>query len=131
MHLKQIDIIRLFTDGVVESVSKTNNVYGDRRLINLIKKHHHLPAKKIIQKIEDDLQKFEEKSEQHDDMTMAAIRKKEPIEDCIHNNKKKTKEIYKFLIFLLLFSVLVHRPVQAQTDDEGGEVIIEVAMESA
>lgn len=76
IHLKQNDLIILFTDGVVESVSKTNKVYGDRRLFNLIKKHHHLPAKKIIQKIEDDLQKFEEKSEQHDDMTMVVIKKK-------------------------------------------------------
>src|SRR5690625_7884963 len=54
IQLKQNDLIILFTDGVVESVSKTNKVYGDRRLFNLIKKHHNLPAKKIIQKIDDD-----------------------------------------------------------------------------
>ena len=76
IQLKENDLIILFTDGVVESVSKTNKVYGDRRLFNLIKKNHHLPAEKIIKKIDDDLQRFEAMSEQHDDMTMIVIKKK-------------------------------------------------------
>lgn len=76
IQLKENDLIILFTDGVVESVSKTSKVYGDSRLFSLIKKNHHLTAEKIIKKIDDDLQKFEEMSEQHDDMTMVVIKKK-------------------------------------------------------
>ena len=70
------DILILFTDGVVESISKTNKLYGDHRLHNLIKKYHHLPAKELIKKLEEDLEKFGDKTEQHDDLTMIVIKKK-------------------------------------------------------
>lgn len=76
IELSKNDILVLFTDGVVESVSKTNKVYGDSRLFNLIKKNHHLSATDIIKKIDIDLQKFEDASDQHDDMTMIVIKKK-------------------------------------------------------
>ncbi len=75
ISLSKGDILVLFTDGVVESVSKTNKVYGDSRLYNLVKKHHNESAEEIIKKIEADLTKFEEMSEQHDDMTMIVIKK--------------------------------------------------------
>src|SRR5690625_7146312 len=53
IHLQQNDLIILFTDGVDESVSKTNKVYGARRLCTLIKNQQHLPATKIMQQIQD------------------------------------------------------------------------------
>lgn len=74
--LSKGDILVLFTDGVVESVSKTNKVYGDSRLYNLVKKNHNESAQEIIKRIEADLDRFEEKSDQHDDMTMIVIKKK-------------------------------------------------------
>ena len=77
IELSKGDIIILFTDGVVEAISKTNKVYGDRRLQNLIKNNHKLSSKDIIKKLETDLKKFGEKSEQHDDMTMIVIKKEE------------------------------------------------------
>jgi len=56
-------------------VSKTNKVYGDSRLYNLMKKNRDASAQEIIRRIEADLDMFEEKSEQHDDMTMIVIKK--------------------------------------------------------
>jgi hypothetical protein len=75
ISLSKGDILVLFTDGVVESVSKTNKVYGDSRLYNLVKKNHKESAQEIIRRIEADLDMFEEKSDQHDDMTMIVIKK--------------------------------------------------------
>lgn len=75
INLSKGDILVLFTDGVVESVSKTNKVYGDSRLYNLVKKNHKESAQEIIKRIEADLTMFEEKSDQHDDMTMIVIKK--------------------------------------------------------
>lgn len=74
--LSKGDILVLFTDGVVESVSKTNKIYGDSRLYNLIEKNHKKTAQQIIKQIEADLNIFEKESEQHDDMTMIVIKKK-------------------------------------------------------
>ena len=76
IELSDGDVLILFTDGVVEAISKTNKVYGDRRLHNLIKKNYKVSSKELIKKFEIDLKKFGEKSEQHDDMTMVVIKKK-------------------------------------------------------
>ncbi|MDX1641094.1 MAG: PP2C family protein-serine/threonine phosphatase, partial [Balneolaceae bacterium] len=76
IELNKDDILILFTDGVVESISKTNKLYGDQRLQNLVKNNYGLSAKELLKKVEEDLQKFGEESTQHDDLTMIVIKKK-------------------------------------------------------
>lgn len=76
IELEKDDLLILFTDGVVESISKTNKLYGDHRLQNLVKKNYLLSAGELIKKVEEDLEKFGEKSTQHDDLTMIVIKKK-------------------------------------------------------
>ncbi len=76
IQLSEGDILILFTDGVVESISKTNKVYGDSRLHNLIKRNFDASPEELIKKFEQDLERFGEKTEQHDDMTMVIIKKK-------------------------------------------------------
>jgi len=76
IHLEKDDIIILFTDGVVESISKTNKLYGDQRLQNLVKRNYLLSSTQLLKKLEDDLDKFGEKSSKHDDLTMIVIKKK-------------------------------------------------------
>ena len=74
--MKSGDILILFTDGVVETISKTNKVYGDHRLHNLIMKYNSYSSLELIQRMEEDLKKFGDKLEQHDDLTMIVIKKK-------------------------------------------------------
>lgn len=76
IKLQKDDFLILFTDGVVESISKTNNLYGDQRLQNLVKKNYKLSSKQLLKKLEEDLEKFGEESAQHDDLTMIVIKKK-------------------------------------------------------
>lgn len=76
ISLEKDDILILFTDGVVESISKTNKLYGDQRLQDLIKRNYKLSSKELLRKLEEDLEKFGEKSAQHDDLTMIVIKKK-------------------------------------------------------
>lgn len=76
INLEKDDILILFTDGVVESISKTNKLYGDQRLQNLIKRNYLLSSKQLLRKLEEDLEQFGEKSAQHDDLTMIVIKKK-------------------------------------------------------
>lgn len=70
------DMIILFTDGVVEAISKTNKIYGDQRLRELIMKYHDLPANELVKKLETDLSRFIKQAQQHDDLTMIVIKKK-------------------------------------------------------
>lgn len=76
INLEKGDILILFTDGIVESISKTNKLYGDQRLQNLVKRNYRLSSKQLLKKLEEDLEKFGEKSAQHDDLTMIVIKKK-------------------------------------------------------
>lgn len=76
INLEKEDILILFTDGVVESISKTNKLYGDQRLQTLVKRNYLLSSKQLLRKLEEDLEKFGEKSAQHDDLTMIVIKKK-------------------------------------------------------
>lgn len=76
INLEKDDILILFTDGVVESISKTNKLYGDQRLQNLVKRNYLLSSKQLLRKLEEDLEQFGEKSAQHDDLTMIVIKKK-------------------------------------------------------
>ncbi|WP_234572626.1 PP2C family protein-serine/threonine phosphatase [Rhodohalobacter sp. 614A] len=76
IKLHKDDILILFTDGVVESISKTNKLYGDQRLHDLLKKNYMLSAKELLNIVEEDLENFGEKSTQHDDLTMIIIKKK-------------------------------------------------------
>ena len=70
------DILILFTDGVVETISKTNKLYGDHRLHNLIMKYNSYSSLDLIQQLEEDLDKFGDKLDQHDDLTMIVVKKK-------------------------------------------------------
>jgi hypothetical protein len=76
INLEKDDILILFTDGVVESISKTNNLYGDQRLQKLVKRNYLLSSEELLKKLEEDLEQFGEKSTQHDDLTMIVIKKK-------------------------------------------------------
>lgn len=76
IELQKDDILILFTDGVVESISKTNKLYGDQRLHDLVKKNYMLSAEELLNIVEEDLENFGEKSTQHDDLTMIVIKKK-------------------------------------------------------
>lgn len=76
IELQKDDILILFTDGVVESISKTNKLYGDQRLHDLVKKNYMLSAEELLNVVEEDLENFGEKSTQHDDLTMIVIKKK-------------------------------------------------------
>jgi phosphoserine phosphatase RsbU/P len=70
------DLLIMFTDGVVEATNNLETFYGDERLHKLIIKNHRLCSEELLEKILNDLEKFVNTSNQHDDMTMLIIKKK-------------------------------------------------------
>lgn len=75
IEMKRGDILVLFTDGVVEATNSRGHFYGDARLHSALKRSSKLTADKIIKALSDDLTKFGEGSEPHDDMTTIVIKK--------------------------------------------------------
>lgn len=76
IQLETNDILILFTDGVVESLSASKKLYGDKRLHNIIQRNYKVSPSALLKKIEDDLAEFANESDQHDDLTMIIIKKK-------------------------------------------------------
>jgi len=75
VQLNKGDILVLFTDGVVEATDSRGRFYGDARLQSVLKRSSKLSADKIIKALSDDLMKYGEGTELHDDMTAIVVKK--------------------------------------------------------
>jgi phosphoserine phosphatase RsbU/P len=73
--LNRNDLLIMFTDGIVEATNGSDDFYGDERLQSIIRTHNKLGAKDLMQRILEDLERFSESADQHDDMTMLVIKK--------------------------------------------------------
>ncbi len=68
------DILVLFSDGLTESCSPDNTMFGDERLVNLIEKHHELPPDAIIEQIKKAISLFSGRDIFDDDLSCIIIR---------------------------------------------------------
>ena len=76
IQLSSGDILALYTDGVVEAFNSHEEVFSEKRLIDVIKKEHKKPLKKIIASIFRELKEFCGYIPPQDDITLLFIRKK-------------------------------------------------------
>lgn len=70
------DTILLYTDGITESHNQNMEMYGVERLKNFLKRHGHLSAKKIVDRLLQNVEEFSRQALQHDDMTVVVIKRK-------------------------------------------------------
>lgn len=68
------DIALFYTDGVTEALNNLGEMYGEERLINVIKTNCKLDAKDLIESIFNDILSFCSGKEQHDDITLVALK---------------------------------------------------------
>lgn len=64
----------LYTDGVTEATSPDNNLYGEEKFINILTSNVSSSIESMMEKIEQDLQSFQE-GQQFDDITMLFLRR--------------------------------------------------------
>jgi sigma-B regulation protein RsbU (phosphoserine phosphatase) len=69
------DILCLYTDGIVESRKDKKEEFGDERLIDLLKSSGSLPARKVLEKIFEDVFSFSGCTEAGDDMTLVVVKR--------------------------------------------------------
>ncbi|TGM47523.1 serine/threonine protein phosphatase [Leptospira biflexa] len=75
LYFKAGDTILLYTDGVTEALNAYDKQYGELSLEESFRNHILLEPKKILENIYLDLKEFVKEQEQHDDITMVAVRK--------------------------------------------------------
>ena len=66
-------VLYLYTDGVTEAADKENNMFGEKRLENILGKTEHVDSDRLLSNILNDLKKFSSGALQSDDITMLAL----------------------------------------------------------
>jgi len=69
------DTAVLFTDGITESRNKDNKEFNEERLIKLLQKNIKLSAQKLLEKVNQEVEKFTTGAEPMDDMTLVIIKR--------------------------------------------------------
>lgn len=72
--LKQNDLIILYTDGYTEAMNYGNRLYGDQRLLDVVKKNADKSAQEMLDAINRDVRGFIGERPASDDMTMIVMR---------------------------------------------------------
>lgn len=69
------DILVLYTDGIIEAMDPDHNLYGEERLIEIIRKNKNESARNLTYMILDDVYKFQSNSNINDDKTIVVIKR--------------------------------------------------------
>ncbi len=69
------DLMLLYTDGIVEASNERGEMYGELRLVEMLKQHKKRTPREVCQLILEDVQVFSRMAEYSDDKTLVAIRR--------------------------------------------------------
>ena len=73
IELRPGDVLVIYTDGVTDAVNSTNEVFGKERLESILSSDNARTPEGIVTEIVDALHRFEEGSDQADDVTILAV----------------------------------------------------------
>ncbi|MDI6402317.1 SpoIIE family protein phosphatase [Balneolaceae bacterium ANBcel3] len=79
MKLEPNQTMFVYTDGVTEAMDKSQNQFGEEKLLQIICEFGYLPTTELIQKTMDEIKAFVKGHEQSDDITLLALRFKPEI----------------------------------------------------
>ncbi|MGB5107008.1 MAG: GAF domain-containing SpoIIE family protein phosphatase [Candidatus Zixiibacteriota bacterium] len=74
IHIRDGDILALYTDGVTEAESPTDELFGTERLVELVKANRHRTAKEMRETIIEEIIRFRDPVSQPDDLTIVIIK---------------------------------------------------------
>jgi sigma-B regulation protein RsbU (phosphoserine phosphatase) len=68
------DIFLFFTDGLSEAMNGSSELFGERRLRDLIEKSEGCESEELRERILTEIRAFVGEAAQHDDMTMVILK---------------------------------------------------------
>jgi PAS domain S-box-containing protein len=74
VHLQPGDLILIATDGLVESMSPERKLFGQDRIVEVLRRHQSAPAREILAEIQSASEAFREHQPNRDDITAVAIK---------------------------------------------------------
>ncbi|ATW23618.1 SpoIIE family protein phosphatase [Candidatus Formimonas warabiya] len=75
MRLLEGETLILYTDGVTEATNRENELYGDARLLSIVKELHGATIHEVIHGVKANVDLFVAEAPQFDDITIVAIRR--------------------------------------------------------
>ncbi|HEU5089658.1 MAG TPA: PP2C family protein-serine/threonine phosphatase, partial [Roseiflexaceae bacterium] len=69
------DVLCLYTDGVTEAMNPRRQLFGEERLIEVLRHTYHLAPEQIVSRILDAVHGFTAGAAQHDDITLVVIKR--------------------------------------------------------
>jgi serine phosphatase RsbU (regulator of sigma subunit)/anti-sigma regulatory factor (Ser/Thr protein kinase) len=76
INLRSDDILVIITDGVTEAMNSTRDLFGDERLLEVIRANGHLPVQDFVRNCRDSILQFTKGFQQNDDITIVAVKEK-------------------------------------------------------
>ena len=76
IRLKRGDLLVFHTDGFTEAMDSDHEEYGERRLLDVIRKNKDKDSMALIESVSKDVRQFTQLHPQHDDMTMVSVKVK-------------------------------------------------------
>jgi sigma-B regulation protein RsbU (phosphoserine phosphatase) len=73
--MRKGDILLLYTDGITEASDEHRQLFGEQRLINLLRLHKSKSPKEICQYILQEVQTYSRNAEYSDDRTLVVIKR--------------------------------------------------------
>ena len=73
LQLAQGDRLLIYTDGVVEAMNAKEEIFGFRRLMDVVLEASSMEADSLLKTVLNKVQAFTGKASQHDDQTLIAI----------------------------------------------------------
>ncbi|PVX24222.1 MAG: hypothetical protein CW691_08245 [Candidatus Bathyarchaeum sp.] len=74
INIEKDDVVVMYTDGVTEAINSQQDMFGEKRLTEIIQKNAHLPAQAILEQILSDVKTFAGDMPQADDITLLIIK---------------------------------------------------------
>lgn len=74
IQLEPGDLIVMYSDGVTEAENELEDMYGEKRLRELIVKNRELSARGLVDQIYNEVKNFEGQTSRADDITLVALR---------------------------------------------------------
>ncbi|MGI9071653.1 MAG: PP2C family protein-serine/threonine phosphatase [Bryobacteraceae bacterium] len=74
LNIDQGDLLVCYTDGITEPENAYGEMFGEERLIDLVKKHAHRDDEEIVQNVLEAVRSWTGTPELHDDMTLLLAR---------------------------------------------------------
>ena len=79
LQLEDGDVLLLYTDGLIEAENNQHELFGENRLVDLLKNHYHLPPHEMINHIVEQVRLFSGHSSFQDDVSLVVMQVKPQI----------------------------------------------------